>query len=45
MGLVKALTRQLGREEVYECVLCANRFERERRNCPACGSAEIEAVT
>jgi len=45
MGLVTTLARHIGGEETYECALCANRFDRERRNCPACGSARIERAS
>jgi len=28
----------------FECGICAARYERERLNCPACGSGEFEEI-
>ncbi|MBX0286760.1 hypothetical protein [Haloarcula salinisoli] len=43
MPVLKRLTDALGgRNESYVCRFCRLTFERERRNCPACGCGTIE---
>ena len=40
--MLKQLTEAfIGRSESYSCRFCRLTFERERRNCPACGCDEI----
>jgi rubrerythrin len=41
--VLKRLTDRLSGSETYRCGFCAQSFDRERLNCPACGSSEIVA--
>ena len=45
MEIVTKLTRRFDGTQTYECALCSTQFERERRNCPVCGSARIEQTS
>jgi rubrerythrin len=37
------LRDRLSGPDTYRCGFCAQPFDRERLNCPACGSSEIVA--
>jgi rubrerythrin len=46
MSVLDRLTNALAsRTESYVCRFCRLTFERERRNCPACGCDEITPGT
>ncbi|WP_262179180.1 hypothetical protein [Haloarcula laminariae] len=42
MPVLERLTNTLGRSKSYVCRFCRLTFDRERRNCPACGCGPIE---
>jgi DNA-directed RNA polymerase subunit RPC12/RpoP len=39
--VLERLRDRLAGSDAYRCGLCAQPFDRERLNCPACGSSEI----
>jgi|GEM_PF-3250933 len=43
---IRSLRRLAGRtaSPEYRCALCSGRYDRDRLNCPACGSTVIEKV-